>query len=150
MIVASSPCLAKRRWGQPSTRQKEGVSQSQTIFLKPAWYYSCKVLCLRKKYDPLEMKRKIKRANFHIFSSVFLCPKLLSWMAVFWLWKAFLDVGGPIRIGNELVVGAGVGVLKALWKHILKRISTRWLSCQTSKFCIVNCHNWLNELIANL
>lgn len=28
-------------------------------------------------------------------------------MAVFWLWKAFLDVGGPIRIGNELDGGGG-------------------------------------------
>ena len=35
-------------------------------------------------------------------------------------------------------------------EHILKQISTRWWSCPTSKFCTVNCHNWLNELIANL
>lgn len=30
-------------------------------------------------------------------------------MAVFWLWKAFLDVGGPIRIGNELDGGEPSG-----------------------------------------
>ena len=35
-------------------------------------------------------------------------------------------------------------------EHILKQISTKWWSCPTSKFCTVNCHNWLNELIANL
>ena len=66
-----------------------------------------------------------------------------------YIWEKNTNIYLREKLG-ETVGEEGVGVLKALWEHILKQISTRWWSCPTSKFCTVNCHNWLNEQIANL
>ena len=138
--------------------QIKSVFISNTTKLWGAWIYSLfmtsqtALQCKNSLKAVCDVKQEWSHASCGPSWSLLLSIKI---QVEFWSEKYKYIFDRKIQIfiwgknwGKQLV-GRGVGVLKALWEHILKQISTRWWSCPTSKFCTVNCHNWLNEQIAN-